>query len=344
MPSPKPASSAPAKENPKTPALELQERDLLLLRGLFESRVMTTAQVCALYFAGKSEAAKKRLQKLKSHKLIGERPRRVYAPSILFLSKRGFVELLSREMLKDYPRMTWHNLEKRVQVSELTLRHELDVMDAKAALSVALNATERFEVSEFATWPTLHQFTASKPKAAGQYRAETMTVKPDGFMRVQEIGMNMDMSAGADDVSKSHLFFLEIDRSTESQDTLALKAHGYRDYFQSGGLAERYGYPATEYKRFAFRVLMVFRNAERRNNCAETLLRMSPPVLSQVWLTTQEELLRDPLGAIWLRPLDYREAVAGTEFDVTRKVEAVYRRRPEREALLDAKAIKQALM
>ena len=336
MPSLKPASSAAAKENPKTSALELQERDLLLLRGLFESRVMTTAQASALYFAGKSEAAKKRLQKLKAHKLIGERSRRVYAPSILFLSKRGFVELLSSEMLKDYPRMTWHNLEKRVQVSELTLRHELDVMNATAALSVALNATERFDVCEFATWPTLYQFTAAKPKAAGQYRAETMTVKPDGFMRVQE--------SSGEDVSTSHLFFLEIDRSTESQDTLALKAHGYRDYFQSGGLAERYGYAATDYKRFAFRVLMVFRNNERRNNCAEALLRMSPPVLSQVWLTTQEELLRDPLGAIWLRPLDYREAVAETDFDVTRKVEAVYRRRPEREVLIEAKTKKCQLL
>jgi hypothetical protein len=335
MPALKPASSAAAKENPKTPALELQARDLLLLRGLFESRVMTGAQVCALYFAGKSEAAKKRLQKLKAHKLIGERPRRVYAPSILFLSKRGFVELLSREMLKDYPRMTWHNLEKRVQVSELTLRHELDVMDAKAALSVALNATERFIVSEFATWPTLYQFTAAKPKVAGHYRAETMTMKPDGFIRVQ--------ASNSDDASGSHLFFLEIDRSTESQETLALKAYGYRDYFQSGGLAERYGYAVMDYKRFAFRVLMVFRNAERRNNCAETLLRMSPPVLSQVWLTTQEELLRDPLGAIWLRSQDYRDAVAGTDFDVTRKVEAVYRRRPDREVLVETKAVKQRL-
>jgi hypothetical protein len=195
----------------------------------------------------------------------------------------------------------------------------------------------RFSVSKFATWPTLYQFTASKPKAAGQYRAETMTVtvKPDGFMRVQE--------SRGDDLSVSHLFFLEIDRSTESQDTLALKAHGYRDYFLSGGLAKRYGYAAADYKRFAFRVLMVFRNAERRNNCAETLLRMSPPVLSQVWLTTQEELLRDPLGAIWLRPQDYRDAVAGTEFDVTRKVEAVYRRRPEREVLVEAKHIKLKL-
>ena len=348
MPTPKISTDAASRANqktkpnpsPKSTALQLQARDLLLLHGLFESRVMTQAHICALYFSGKSEAAKKRLQKLKAHKLIGERPRRVYAPSILFLSKQGFVELLSREMLKDYPRITWLNLEKRVQVSELTLRHELDVMDAKTALTVALNQTEQFEVSEFSTWPTLYQFTASKPKPPGQYRAEMMTVKPDGLLRLQATGALMDVN----NVNNSHLFFLEIDRSTESQDTLALKAHGYRDYFQSGGLAQRYGYSAADYKRFAFRVLMVFRNAERRNNTAETLLRMSPSLLSLVWLTTQEELLRDPLGAIWLRPLDYRDAVTGTEFDLMHKVTGIYKRRPEREALIEARATKLRLL
>jgi hypothetical protein len=126
--------------------------------------------------------------------------------------------------------------------------------------------------------------------------------------------------------------------------TLELKAHGYRDYFQAGGLALRYGYSAADYKSFAFRVLFVFRNAERRNNCAETLLRMSPPVLSQVWLTTQEELLREPLGAIWLRPIDYRDAVTGTPFDLSRKVMGVYRRRPEREAWIEAKTVKLVLL
>jgi hypothetical protein len=63
-------------------------------------------------------------------------------------------------------------------------------------------------------------------------------------------------------------------------------------------LALRYGYKAEDYKGFAFRVLMVFRNAEWPNNCAETLLRVNPPVLILVWLATQEDFLRDPLGAV----------------------------------------------
>lgn len=244
-------SLTPAKaishKSAKPPVVELQPRDLEVLRGLFESRVMTQEQVSRLYFDGKGEAAKKRLQKLKALKLIAERERRVYHPAILYLTKRGFEVLLKHGKLTDYPRMAWHQLEKRAQVSELTLRHEIDVMDAKTALSVALGGVSRYRVAEFLTWPMLYQFKASKPKRAGQYSAGTMIVKPDGFLRVHEpvLSVTGGMELAGEEYDE-HLFFLEIDRSTESQVTLELKAHGYRDYFQVGGLALRYGYRAAD--------------------------------------------------------------------------------------------------
>lgn len=52
-------------------AVLLQDRDLSLLRGLFESRIMTAEHVAALFFIGSREAAKKRLQKIKAASLIG---------------------------------------------------------------------------------------------------------------------------------------------------------------------------------------------------------------------------------------------------------------------------------
>jgi hypothetical protein len=58
----------------KSDSLQLQDRDLALLRGLFECRVMTNDHATALYFDGKSEAEKKRLQKIKAAGLITERP------------------------------------------------------------------------------------------------------------------------------------------------------------------------------------------------------------------------------------------------------------------------------
>jgi hypothetical protein len=49
---------------PKLFSIYLQKRDLALLRGLFESRVMTAGHIATLHFDNKPEAAKKRLQKL----------------------------------------------------------------------------------------------------------------------------------------------------------------------------------------------------------------------------------------------------------------------------------------
>jgi hypothetical protein len=71
--------------------LQLQERDFAFLRGLFECRVMTNDHATALYFAGKNEAAKKRLQKIKAAGLVTERPRRAFEPSILFLTHKPLV-------------------------------------------------------------------------------------------------------------------------------------------------------------------------------------------------------------------------------------------------------------
>jgi hypothetical protein len=74
-------------------SLQFQERDLALLRGLFECRVMTNDHATSHYFEGKNEAAKKRLQKLKAAGLISERPRRTFEPSILFLTRKGLLTL-----------------------------------------------------------------------------------------------------------------------------------------------------------------------------------------------------------------------------------------------------------
>jgi hypothetical protein len=56
----------------KSDVLQLQDRDLALLRGLFECRVMTTDHATPLYFDGNYDPAKKRLQKLKAAGCISD--------------------------------------------------------------------------------------------------------------------------------------------------------------------------------------------------------------------------------------------------------------------------------
>jgi hypothetical protein len=311
--------------------LQFQPRDIALLKDLFESRIMTLAHVTKLHFDGKPEAAKKRVQKLKVAGVIAERPRRVYEPSILLLTRRGYHILESSGGLDSYPTLSGLAIEKRARVSDLTLRHELGVMDVKATFVAAIRAASQFQVIEFSTWPRLYEFKALQPDGA------SVTVKPDAFIRIAE-------TAGAGE-RYEHTFFLEVDRSTETQETVAIKAACYRDYYRSGGFAVRSGGARQEHEAYPFRVLMVFRNAERRNNAAERLLLLSPPVLSQAWLTTFTEVTTNPLGPIWIRPGDYRTAVRGTAFDAgDQRRGSTYRRQSARETHVEGTVPKHALL
>jgi hypothetical protein len=313
-------------------SLQLQARDFVLLCGLFECRVMTAGHIAALYFDGKREYTKKRLQKLKASGFIRERRRQVNEPSILFLTQKAFKLLKNNGHLSEYPSLGTNSFEARTNVSGLTLRHELEIMDVKAAFHSAIKKTTKYSVVEFSTWPLLYQFETPHQGYGGD-----VLVKPDGFIRIHE--------SEADGGLSEHTFFLEVDRSSEKQDTLITRAGCYVDYYKSGGFAARNGAPRTEFKDYPFRVLLILKNAERRNNTAERLVQNNPPILTQVWLTTSAEVTTNPLGPIWIQPVDYRNVTRGTTFDAERpRRDLIYRRQPEREALAESKIKKLSLL
>ena len=309
--------------------IEYQPRDIAVLRGLLDSRVATIHHLSKLYFAGHLEAARKRVQKLKAAGVIHERPRRSTEPSVYCLNRKAFEVLHAHGVLREYPSVGWAHLEKRARVSELTLRHELEVMDVKSALSAAVEASGS-KVTEFATWPKLFQFMARQPGSGD------VLVKPDGFIRIQ----GEDAHGPFED-----MFFLEVDRSTEVQETLALRAACYRDYYERGGLASRFGRPRSEYKQFPFVVLMTFKSAERRNNAAEYLLRAHSPMSNQVWLTTLAEAVTNPLGDIWMKPKEYHQVTTGTPYEARYdQHRTIYRSQPGRESFIEAKISKHRLL
>jgi Replication-relaxation len=238
--------------------------------------------------------------------------------------------LEEKGILTEYPKLSAIDLKKRAQVSEQTTQHELDVMDVKATITAAIRGADSFSILEFTTWPKLCQFNASASPAA-----DRKPVKPDGFLRIDETTSNG---------SFEHTFYLEVDRSHESQEKITDKALCYREHYTSGGLAVRNGSPRSDYREFPFRVLMVFRTTDRRNNANDAMLRLTKPVRTMVWTTTQKELLNDPLGAIWIRPSDYHAVTQGTPFDPDRKRESIYRRQAERERLVEATVIKHPLL
>lgn len=320
------ASPSPSKYN-----AQLQDRDIAILRGFFESRIMTVLQLAAIYFGGRVEAAKKRLQKLKAAGFLRERPRRAYDPSILFLTRKAFKTLGEGGYLDEYPALAWSNMEKRARVSDLTLRHELQVMEFKAAMFSAVAKLAGVSVAEFCTWPLLYEFRA-RPRDG----AKEMMTRPDGFIRLHERDKHGSMF--------EHAAFLEVDRSTEVLDTLLTRASCYRDFYRAGGLAHRNGRPRSEFEQFPFRVLIVVRNSERRNNLAERLLALRPPILSQVLLTTFTEGISDPLGNIWVTPHSFHQAVENSPYTTSSSSEEVYRRSEAREAFVESKVRKTGIL
>jgi len=316
-----------------TDGFELQDRDLEILRTLFESRVMTTFHIALMYFRGSGEAVKKRLQKLKAEGLVGERERRVNEPSLLFLTPKAIEMLRKNGKLTDYPQISPASLAKRTSVSDLTIRHELEVMAVKAALYAGVSHAPDLSIEEFSTWPLLYQFKVSHWIHGGPPK----TVKPDGFIRVKEIE--------SENSSWEHTFFFELDRSKEVQDKLITKARDYLEYYKSGGFAERNGAPRSAPEKFPFRVLMVVQNAERRNNTAEGLLSSNPPFYDLAWLTTFAEIKANPLGPIWICPDNYLTATKNTLFDpAQRRPTKFYRTQPERELFVEHTIRKSSLL
>lgn len=308
--------------------VELQVRDIKILVDLFACRLMSLRHICDLFFDGKMEAAKKRVQKLKAAGLVRERPRRIGDPSILHLTKKAFLALKNGGYLDSFPEIGLQAMEKRAQVSDLTVRHELGVMDVRTAFIAAVRKTPNLEVREFGTWPALYQFTAQHISPAWGRRF--LLVKPDAFILTSEKNNGKTFE---------RLFFLESDRSTEVQTLICQKATCYLDFYQKGGMAQRFGACRESYREFPFRLLLIFRTEERRNNAAEALLNNTPPILSLAWLSTTKEVLSDPLGAVWLLPSVYRDAVAETPFDASwGNQKGTYRRQAERDNLVRKKA------
>ena len=314
-------------------SISLQPRDIAILRDLFESRAMTSGHVATLHFNNRSEASKKRLQALKNAHLIAVRPRKAFEPAILHITHGGLSILRNHGVLAQYPPLPRSTLERRVRVSDATLTHELAVMDVKTAIITATRETPPFVVSEFTTWPHLIQFDSPLARLHGGSR----TVKPDGFFRIAETSLH-----GRTPV---HSFFLELDRSTETQEILVNRATCYSEHYKSGRFASLHGVPPSAYKEHPFRVLYVLKTKERRNNTAEHLLQATPPILSHVWLTTIDDITRDPLGPIWIRPIDYRDAVRNSPFQITDRLRPhVYRRDTLRDQHVETLVHKHCLL
>lgn len=254
---------------------------------------MSLRHFAALFFGGRVEAAKKRVQKLGAAGWIKSRPRETFERAAYGLTARGVAEIGRLGEIPAFPGDRVVNVGRRLEVSSRTLRHELEVLDTVVALLEAARAAEPPQVATFSTWPAKHEF-----------HVDGESVRPDAYLEFTE-----EMIPGTESANR-HRFFLELDRSTESLGTLAIRANLYLAHLRSGGFAARHGGPGADPRAYPFRVLVVVKSEARRDHLAALLWQGDQPVLSLVWIATLADVLRDPLGAIWLRPVDHRSAAS----------------------------------
>lgn len=272
------------KPRPKQRNLVLQPRDIAVLRGLFESRVMTTEHICALYFDSHAEMAKKRLQRLTAAGLISKKHNVPFQVLTRHLTTAGLEELRRRRLT--HTDLSEKLLKRRLDVSPLTLRHELAVLDVKVAFHTAAKR-RGLELLEFCTWPALNEL----PRRSRDERA----VRPDGFAIIRSAGPKGP---------QNFRFYVELDRSTESTRVLVRRAHRYQA--ASRTLAQLAN-------RMPFRTLFVFISTQRRDAVGRIFLNARPPILTQAWLTTLSDVMTDPFAEVWVRPLDYRSMPAAPQ-------------------------------
>jgi Replication-relaxation len=268
----------------------LQERDISLLADLLESRVLTLDHIRTLYFPGKNEMAKKRVQRLKGAGLISERSRRIGQPSVLHITWKGYIALREGCHVGGNAHLTAKTFARRMAVSDLTLTHELMIADVRTTFTIATRESGRFSLLAFDVWPRRYNFTVSN----GYNR---VNVKPDGHLRFVE---------KRNDEEFQYDFFVEVDTGSETLDRVVEKCVNYREYHRSGGYAVFCGGKKDESKAYPFRVLLVCRSEARRNNLAARLQEVKPVFSTMILVTTQSECVRDPLGDIWLTAAAYK--------------------------------------
>jgi hypothetical protein len=272
--------------------VELQPRDFELLADLFDTRFITIRHAAALHFGGGEDVAKQRLLKLHKAGLVHRREMNLAGPrgvrSLYVFRKRTLDLLLRHGWLLRCRNENWNvRLRKRFEaISPLTIQHELGLLDVRAALEPTLGALAHIKVIRFGVWPLEHEFYVRR----GDRRVRQ---RPDGYLCFAEHSPLRDRPA-------YRHFYIEYDRGTESLETIAIKAEGYRNHHRTGGFCRWLGRPGDQPRDNPFRVLFIAPSAGRIRSMLARLGQAGER--RRAWLTTLDELTADPLGAIWVYP------------------------------------------
>ncbi len=237
---------------PEEVPFALTQRDLALMRDVWEFRLLTTSQLETLRRADGDPATRfvsrltltRRLKGLYHHRYL----RRIARPCasgsqepVYVLDREGARALslaLERrqkgEAAEGEAPQVRSPLPSRLPKAQ-GLEHLLLINQARVAFTGAGNLPDCAERLQLIEWKTSDQARFAVQMAGTRGAGQSVTLLPDA-------GMVLRVTRG--EKRSRHMAFLEADRGTEPLSALLSKARAYFAYWQSGGFAHDYAAPS----------------------------------------------------------------------------------------------------
>ncbi len=276
----------------KFPRVNVQDRDLKVIKEVAKDRFLTARQIQALFFSSYS-AVQRRLQKLWNKGYL----KREYAPvkfgsseALYCPTKKGMDLLVERSVINS-DEIKWKSKYNRVKPEKK--QHEIDVNEFKVALAVGVRENNNVELL-FCEKDSSYWDYVKDPEPDPKDKREYIPIRPDRFIGLKINGL-------------SNYYFLEVDRGSAALKECARKLRGLREYYFSGRFFKKYGQPGYRKEDYSYRVLITAPTEERRNNLIEKVIEQGS--LEMCWFGLFSEVIENPLGKVWIRGKEYKEVL-----------------------------------
>lgn len=246
--------------------IRLTDRDIRVVQAVYEYRLLTTQQLCTLFFPSMHQAYA-RLSHLYHHGYLDRRFMGVHAdkmntPMLYVLDKRG-AELLRVQQGME---VAWSNDLKHV--TPTFLEHALAINDVRVAVAKACETSVDFHL---VNWVGENDLKADYDRVtilSDKGRKLDVSLIPDSYLVLET------------PKGTAH-FLLELDRGTMTTQRFKTKILAYQAYYQSGAYQRRY-------ETRSLRVLTVTLSDVRANNLRKATETAGGK--QRFWFTTLDQI------------------------------------------------------
>lgn len=261
------------------PNLKLQQRDLDIIKAVYDYRFLSSEQIRAL-ITGSDQTITRRLQKLYHNQYLDRLQGWLSQPIIYALGNKG-AEALTQYFDIDRGKINW--LKKNAEVKEYYKDHILMIAGFRIILTLALKGNPSAKLIEWVSETTLKGILQ-------EGKDKRPALIPDAFFTIEDKGDWM-------------FFFLEADRSTMTNERFFKKMQSYWYFYKQNQ-------HKTKFQIDSFRVLTITKSEARRENL-RTITKLADDRQTgspMFWFATEKDYnLQNPetiLGPVWQTPKD----------------------------------------